>query len=77
LRVRQTPATATTQRNRPRKGDDRQQRKAQSDQQAADSKPQAASRGKRIATPHDALQIRAATPHDALPIPIASGALST
>jgi hypothetical protein len=58
---------------RPRKGGDRHQRKAQSETRSA-------SRGKRIkriATPHDALQIRVATTHDALPITIASGALST
>jgi hypothetical protein len=54
-----------------------EKRRAISKQLTASRKPQAASRGKRIATPHDALQIRAATPHDALPIPIASGALST
>jgi hypothetical protein len=47
-----------------------EKRRAKCDQQAA-------SRGKRIATPHDVLPIGAATPHDALPITIASGALST
>jgi hypothetical protein len=36
-----------------------------------------ASSGKRMATPHEALQIRVATTHDALPIQITSGALST
>jgi hypothetical protein len=37
---------------------------------AAQSAKRSASRGKRMATPRDALQIRVETTHDALPIPI-------